>query len=788
MNDRVEHPVGSRTPLLEAEPIVTGTALYSTDLYREGMLHCRLRYSDHPRARVIKVDTARAQSMPGVAAVITAADAPTSFLQLVGLSVFDRSFLVSGMVRCVNDVIAAVAAVDEVTAEAAVNALDVEYEVLSPVLSFEQAVAENAPLVHEDKPGYHIADYMRPFFDPAPNNIATQLRLQIGDVGLGRQQSAVVVNGTFTTQRMEHFSLEPHAALAEWDRAADRLTIWCSTGKTFRFLNQLAPVLGLPMSRIRVLTPHVGGDFGGKGQLAMEPYVALLARITGRPIKGVYSREEEFIASSHKTPFEIDLELGLSADGLLKFMKADMRCDTGAHDTYASMVQVHAAAHLAGTYEVPNLLVNGRVAYTNNISSGSFRGFGSPQATFARESLLDEAARLLRLDPIDLRLKNAWQPGSRTATGEVLDPERYSISVSETLQQARRVAADMARDLVRPAIKSRMARGIGVATGHQGIGGGIWAGADVGSAILKANFDGSFSLNVGVGDVGQGISTTLAQIVAEELQVMVDQLSVSALRDTDVAPYDGGASASRQLFVTGSAAHSAAVGMREKLREIATHLLEVAAEDLELVPGAMSVRGSPGRIATFEQIVGHSMRRLGEQPIVVGRFGSQVHRLDAQMQGAPYQAYDYVTQVVEVEVDRDTGVVTVTKVATIQDVGRAINPMIVEGQMEGGAMQGLGFALMEQIVLADGYVLNPHAFDYRIPRFRDSPAFRNVILEHPNPRGPYGAKGAGEAPMIPIAAAVANAIHDALGVRVRQLPITSDRVLAGLDEMEVVAR
>ncbi len=773
--------VGARVPLLESEAIVTGRALYSTDLYRAGMLHCRLRYSDHPHARILAIDASRARAMKGVVAVLTAADAPAEFMQLVGLSVRDRQLLATDKVRCINDVIAAVAAEDEPTAEAAVNAIDVDYEILPAVLTFDEAIAPGALLVHEGKPRYGTADYISPFFDPSPGNLATRLQLEVGNVEAARARCAVIVGGRYSTQRMEHFSMEPHAALAEWDAAAGRLTVWCSTGKTFRFLNQLAPLVGLPMSRLRLVTPHVGGDFGGKGQLTLEPYVALLAKMTGRPVKGVFSRTEEFVVSSHKTAFDMDVEIGIAADGRFEFLRADLRSDTGAHDTYASMVQIHGAAHLPGPYEFPNVLITGRVAYTNNISSGSFRGFGSPQVTFARESLLDEAARELGIDPIELRLRNSWKPGSVTATGQVLSPERHGVSVAKTLVGARKVAEELRAGLDRSDPDGDVARGIGIATGHQGIGGGIWAGADIGSVVLKANFDGTMALTVGVGDVGQGTSTALAQIVAEELRIPLTQLSVNALRDTDVAPYDGGASASRQLFVTGSAAQAAGVEMRARLLEIAGQMLEVAAEDLELHDGEVHVRGFSDRGLALGDIVRHSMQRLGEQPLVVGRFSSPVQQLDSNMHGAPFQAFDYVTQVVEVAVDRSTGRVEVTRLATVQDVGRAINPMIVEGQMEGGAVQGIGFALMEEIVLDEGRVTNPHAFDYRLPRFPDAPDIRNEILEHANPRGPHGAKAAGEAPMIPVAAAIGNAIRDAVGVRLTRLPMSSESVLDALD-------
>lgn len=768
---------GSRQPILNAESLASGTALFTSDLRRPNMLHCCLRYSDHPHARIRSISTTRAAMVPGVVVIITAADVPEAFLRPVGLSVADRELLVRDTVRCMNDVVAAVAAEDGETAAAAVELIEVEYEVLPAILSTADAVAENAPPVHSEKHGYGVADYVDAYFVRDSSNVATELRFERGDVDAARSGSAVVVENHFSTQRMEHFSMEPHAVLAEYDPVAERLEVWCSTGKPFRILNQLAPVLDLPLSRIKLVAPHVGGDFGGKGELTLEPYCGQLAMITGRPVKGVYTRSEEITASSHKTPFDIDMQIGLDAAGQILYMDADIVSDTGAHDTYASMVQIHGATHLSGTYVVPNLSVRARVLYTNNINSGSFRGFGSPQVTFARESLLDEAASRLGLDPIVLRLKNAWVAGATTSTGEVLDSERYGVSVTDCLAAAARRWSAL-RNRRRLPKDEQVRYGIGIASGHQGIGGGIWAGADSGTVIVKANLDGTMAVTVGVGDVGQGASTTMAQIVAEELRLPLSSLSVNRFRDTDEAPYDAGASASRQVFVSGSAAHAAGAQMRAQLIAIAADVLEIQEEDLIASEGRVHVKGTPQRGLSYEDLVRHSINALGLQPIAVGSFSSKVSRLDEELRGAPFQAFDYVTQIAEVEVDADTGVVKVIGLWTFQDVGKAINPMIVEGQIEGGATQGIGFALMERIVLDEGRVINPLAFDYRIPRFADTPHFTHEILEHANPRGPYGAKGAGEAPMIPTAAAVANAIKDAVGVRLTSLPMLPQDIWA----------
>ncbi|HET9000167.1 MAG TPA: xanthine dehydrogenase family protein molybdopterin-binding subunit [bacterium] len=771
--------VGSRTPRTDSAAFVSAKARFATDLTLPGMLHCRLLYSSQAHARILDIDVSDAVRLPGVEAVVTAADAPP--MNLTGMSIAGRALLAGSTVRSVADVVAAVAAVDEETAQRAVERIKVRYEDLPAVFSLETALAENAPLVHDAKDHYHLSPWLRHWAVLEPGNVSSHFRLQKGDVDRGKSRSHLIVRDRFRTQRMEHFSMESHAAVVSYDPATDRLTVWSSSGKPFRTLAQLASLLNLPMNRINVIYMPTGGDFGGKGEITVEPYCAMLSMRTGRPVKCVYSREEEFFAATCKTPFDIDLAIGVDRDGLILFMEGDLGLDTGAYNSMPAMVSVHAATHLEGPYNVPNIVVGARCVYTHNVMSGSFRGFGTPQVTFARESLLDEVAKTLRVDPVELRLRNAWTPGAITCTGQRLDPAMHTVDVRDTIIAAAQSSHWAARkaEFHRAGGADAKQRGIGIATAHHGLGGASFLGADTATTFVKPNPDGTVMIISGASDVGQGIDTALSQIVGEALGLPRSAIGI-AFKSTDGVPQDLGASASRTMYAVGNATRSAALDLREKLVRVTARMLEADPHDIECNEGRLFVRGAPGRALAFDEVVAYSMRKLGEQPFGIGTHRGRGVPLNEQAQGDSYQTFDYATQVAEVEVDMETGEVHVQRLVNAQDVGKAVNPLIVEGQLEGGMVMGLGFALMEEVICRDGHVANPYAFDYRTPRAGDVPDIETVILEHGDPTGPYGAKGVGEICMNPTAAAIANAIADATGIRVTSLPITPEKVARAL--------
>jgi CO/xanthine dehydrogenase Mo-binding subunit len=772
-------PLGSRIPRIDAAAFVTGQARFATDWGLPGMLHCQLLYAEQAPARITGIDVSAARRLPGVEAILTAAD--VRGLPRTGMGIVARSLFAEDTVQTVADVVAAVAAVDEATARRAVELVNVTYEDRPGAFSLDEARRRGAPLVHPRKEEFDVVPWLRRWIVRDQGNVLTHFRLRRGDVAAGRAQAAVVVQDHFRTQRMEHFSMEPHAAVVSYDAATQRVTLWSSTGKPFRTITQLAELLQVPVNHVNAVFVPTGGDFGGKGEVTIEPYCALLSKKTGRPVKGVYSREEEFFAATCKTPFDIDLALGADRDGLLVFMDAGLWLDTGAYNSMSAMVSVYAAVLVEGPYNVPNVSVDARCVFTHNIMSGSFRGFGSPQVAFARESLIDEAAKSLGLDPVEIRLRNGWRPGATTCTGQVLSPDRHSVTVRETIRAAAEAGgwtAWRADPQGRGRGGARKRRGLGIATAHHGLGGPAVAGVDTATAFVKANPDGTVTVISAAADVGQGIDTALSQIVAEALKLPRAAIAVAA-KSTDTVPEDYGASASRTMYSVGNAVRAGALDLRNKLIHIAARMLEADPQDVECAEGTLFVRGAPARALTLAEVAHHAIRRQGEQPVGVGRHRGQAVPMDDQAQGE-LQTFEYSTQVAEVEVDLDTGEVRVLRLVNAQEVGRAVNPLIVEGQLEGGMVMGLGFALLEEIVCRDGQVLNPYAFDYRIPHAEDMPELVTVTLEHRDPIGPFGAKGVGEICMDPTAAAIANAVADAIGVRVTSLPITPEKVLQAL--------
>ncbi len=773
--------LGARIPRIDAAAFVTGQARFATDLSVPGMLHCQLRYSEQAPARITGIDVSAARQLPGVEAVLTAADVPG--MPRTGMGFVARSLFARETARTVADVVAAVAAIDEATARRAVELIDVTYEDLPGAFSLDDARRQDAPLVHPETASLPVVPWLQRWTVRDQGNVVTHFRVRKGDTAAARPRAAVVVQDRFRTQRMEHFSMEPHGAVVNYDAATDRVTLWSSTGKPFRTITQLAELLQLPTNRVTAVYVPAGGDFGGKGEVTIEPYCALLSKKTGRPVKGVYSREEEFFAATCKTPFDIDMALGAERDGALVFIDAGLWLDTGAYNSMSAMVSVYASVLVEGPYNVSNVSVDARCVFTHNVMSGSFRGFGSPQVAFARESLIDEAAKALSLDPVEIRLRNGWRPGAVTCTGQVLSPDRHSVTVCETIRAAAEASGWEARraDARTPSgTDGRKRRGIGIATAHHGLGGPAVAGVDTATAFVKANPDGTVTVISAAADVGQGIDTALSQIVAEALGLPRAAIAIG-IKSTDAVPEDYGASASRTMYSVGNAVRAGALDLRQKLVGVAARMLEADPQDVDCAQGKLFVRGAPGRALAIAEVVHHAMRGEGEQPIGVGRHRGRAVPMNAEARGE-LQTFEYSTQVAEVEVDLDTGDVRVLRLVNAQEIGRAVNPLIVEGQMEGGMVMGLGFALLEEVVCRDGQVLNPYAFDYRIPRAEDAPELVTVMLQHRDPIGPYGAKGVGEICMDPTAAAIANAVADAIGTRVTSLPITPEKVLRALRE------
>jgi CO/xanthine dehydrogenase Mo-binding subunit len=766
--------LGRRLPKINSVSTVTGRGAYTVDLTVPGMLYTRVLRSPHPHARIVKLDVSRARALPGVAAVITAEDVGANYL---GASVKHRPLLAAGVVRCFGEPIAAVAAIDETLAAKAIELIDVEYVPLPAVFDVSAATAPGAPLIHPDKTIYARLPALEQWFVREPGNVSHRVRLVSGNVDAALAKAPKVYKASFATQPVSHVCPETHAALATIEPSG-RLAVWCSTGKPARVHGQICGLLGIDSSKLRVEVADVGCDFGAKGEVSIEAIVALLAQKTRRPVKGTFSREEEFTGAGLRIATEIDATLGVAANGRLLALDMAFRNDIGPYDGYGSMVTVWAAVCATGPYDIAEVRIIGESIYTNNLRGASFRGFGNPQVSFAREGLLDIAAKDLGIHPIELRRRNAWTDGSVTVTGQQMHSDRYGLGFIETLDRLRDrfPAAE-----VRRAEDGAIRRGVGYACGVHGSGYGCLIDADTSGAIVKLAPDGTFVLFTGAMDVGQGTTTSIIQLVAETIGVEPEQVILSS-QGTDAVPFDGGASASRQLYISGNAALRAAQSVRSRILAIAAEMLDIDADKLVIRDGVVRAADPnlSNRSIALPRLAFHAINVRGEQPIGFGTYSLQGALLDAEGKGNPIGAFLFASQRAEVEVDMETGIVRVLSLAGAHDVGRAINPLVIEGQIEGSLIQGMGYALLEEVRQHEGRPIGPDLEHYLVPMSADLPELVPIIVETHEPSGPLGAKGVGEAGLVPTAAAIANAIESAAGVRITRLPITPERLLEAL--------
>ena len=738
--------VGHGKPHPDARSKVTGEAVYAGDLYFEGMLYAKVLRSEYPHARILGIDTSEARALPGVAAVITAEDVPG--VKNHGLSRQDWPVLAYDKVRYVGDAIAVVAADSEETAAQAAGMIKVTYEPLPVVASAEQALAEGAPLVHEG------------------GNVLEHIQLNQGDVGKGFAQADITVENEYRTPRGDHAFMEPEAAVGLVDDEG-RVVVHVGSQIPFSDRAQIAASLALPEDQVRVIQTKIGGAFGGKEDIAGQIHVALLAKITGRPVKLVYTREESMTAHPKRHECLIRLRTGAKKDGSLVAVEAFILGDSGAYASLGPHVMTRAATHSLGPYEVPNATVDCYAMYTNNPPAGAYRGFGAPQAHFAAETQMDILAEKLGVSPLDLRRRNALRVGAVTVTGQEL---RESVGLLETIDRI-----DEAREALSatPPPPGRH-RGWGVACAYKnvGLGGGLADSAGVEVELLD---DGRALVRAGAAEVGQGIVTVLAQIVAEELGVDYDRIEV-LVGDTDLTPDGGATTASRQSYISGNAARLAAQKLKDILRQAVSEELDTAPD--ALVFARESVSGSSGREIPLTEAI-RLAKREGLST-VASEVYTPPKTVPLGEKGDAHFAYGYATQAAEVEVDITSGKVRVLRVIAAHDVGNAVNPMSVEGQVEGGIVMGLGFALMEDFTLRKGVPDKTTLTRYRIPTTQEMPQMMPIVVEHPTADGPYGAKGVGEITSIPTAPAITNAIYDAVGVRVFSLPATPQVILAGL--------
>ena len=754
-------------PVTRGESVdkVTGAWIYGTDFKTQGMLHAKVLRSPYPHARIVSIEVGRARQLKGVRAVITGADVPFRF----GSAVQDEPFLARGKVRFSGEAVAAVAAVNEEIAREAIDLIDVEYDELPAVFNSLQAMEADAPLVHEDIEQYQIEGA---FTSYPRTNIISHTKIRRGDIERGFDDSDFVYEDVFSTQYIHTCPMEPHNAVAQVG-ADGGITLWSSTQAPYNFVRDLGNAFGVPYNQVRVICTGVGGGFGSKSYLRTEPLtVALAMHTNGAPVRYATTRDEEFTACSSKHPTHLTFKTGVKKNGTIVARKITSVFNTGGYADTGPLVSRNGAFSGTGPYRIPNVWIDSYCVYTNNPLGGAFRGFGVPQLTWAHESQMDMIAHRLGIDPVEIRMRNLFDPGDSTCTGEVLD---VSVGVKDTLRRAVEVSAY--EKPVEPSRTSTLVRGRGLATMHK-----LTNTPSTSNAIIKMHQDGSVNLLCSSLEIGQGIYTALRQMVAERLGIEIEHVRISP-PDTSYTPFDQSTSASRSVFHMGNAMMRAADNLTEKLCQMAAPLLECSSDLVEYREGAVWQKNFNTFLSTRDIIQGH----FGPRGATVqgdGSFTPPSAKPDKETGQTPKASafWMYATQVADVEVDLETGRISVLRVVAAHDAGKIINPNDAKGQIEGGVVQGVGATLLEEMVVEDGIVTNPSFAEYKIPSAMDIPEIVPVFVETHHTGGPYGAKGLGEPVLAPTSPAIANAIFNATGARITSLPITPEKVLQALRE------
>ncbi|NMH97480.1 molybdopterin cofactor-binding domain-containing protein [Pseudonocardia acidicola] len=754
--------VGTNARRADGDDKVRGAAVYGMDYGQTGTLQAKLLRSPVPAGRIRRLDTARAAALPGVRAIITAADVPDT---TSGWILKDQPMFAREEVRYIGEPIAAVAADTLAQAEAAVAAIELEIDPLEALTDMDAALAEGARLIH---PAWESYQMLAP--GPRSGNVAWESTLDRGDVDAAFAAAHLVVEDEFSTQRQHQSPIEPHAAVGRFE--GGRYVVHSPAQFPFLVRDRLAEWLGIAPSKVRVVVTTIGGGFGGKIDAMLEPFVCVLARRTGRAVRLVNTRAEELQTAGPRENAKIRIRTAVSANGEILAQEADTIADNGAYSGEIVACAAVPGLVFGGTYRVPVARYRTRVVYTNTAPTAAFRGVNGPYAMFALEQHLDHIAAKLGMDRRELRLRNVVKAGEAIANGQVLDDAVFEEGFAKVEQIAPWAAQA-------PSGNPRGLRG-------KGIGAVTWlTNPGPGGATVKINEDGTAGVICAGAEIGTGaVAAGLRQIVAEELGLTPDDVIILAA-DTDAGTYDGGAQGSRTLFSLGNAAVQASAQVREQLLEVAANLLEANPADLELADGHVQVTGSPGAKVPLAAVAQTALYTAG--PIsATGRHITPPVQFDSGcLTGALFTGFatpTYHVHSAEVEVDPDTGKVTILRYVVAQDVGRAINPQQVEGQIHGGVLQGVGYALYEDLRVADGVTVDHSLENYRLPTAFEAPPIDIALLDNPWPDGPYGAKGAGEPSLIPVAAVIASAVSDAIGKPIRSLPITPFDVLAALRE------
>jgi CO/xanthine dehydrogenase Mo-binding subunit len=751
--------VGKPVTRIEGVSKVTGKTVYADDMQLPRMLHAKVLGSPYAHARIKAIHTGKAREHLGVEAVVTAADLPEykkNASNRRGIIFPDDEVLFHGQP------VAAVLASDPHVAEEALALIEVDYEALPPVVDPIAAMAEDSPLVRSpltdvdrsEERGHVTAGVEQKEAEGKPTNIASQMNFKRGDIEAGLAEADVLVEHTWRSAVVHQSYIEPHSMIADYD-ASGHLSVWTSTQAPFYISEELSQTLGIPENKIRVTATEVGGGFGGKIYL-QELMVAALAMMVRRPVKYIMSRKEDMLAATPAPQAVVELKTGMKSDGTLTALQSRVIYDSGA---FPGAPMLPGCLLVGGYYKCLNLDIQGYEVLTNKVSVGALRAPGAHNVTFAIESHMDAMARELGLDPIEVRLKNAVEEGDPLPSGQPYP----RIGLKECI------------DAIAESEVWKRRRNREQGTGNRGVGlaiGGWLGGLQPASAIVCLNSDGTINVTVGSADI-TGTNTSFAQIAAEVLNVPMEMVNV-VTGDTRTAPYAGMSAGSKTTYTVGRAVKLAAEDARRQMLEIAARRLEAAPEELEMRDGVIRLNGSDEKTIDFRRIGRITTGFAAPHAAIVGSGAISTRKM----------APGFTAQAAEVEVDTETGEITLLGFAIAQDAGFAINPLSVAGQMEGGASQGLGIALSEEMLYDEqGRLVNGNLLDYRMPTTRDLPPIESIIVEVPSEEGPYGARIVGEPSIVAGAAAVANAVADAIGVRVTEAPITPERVLRALGKI-----
>jgi CO/xanthine dehydrogenase Mo-binding subunit len=743
--------IGHSVPRNDVLYKVRGQAKYAANLTLPGMLHGRFVRSTHPYAKIKRVDTSKAAALAGVRCILTAADIPDDRL-LVGSLVKDTPILAKDIVRHVGEPIVAIAADTLETAYAAAALVEIDYEPLAPVLTPEDALKDDAPKLH------------------ANGNLIANLSNAVGDVDAALAKADVIVEDIYTNAPIEHCYLEPQGGMSFIDQDGVLTLLVCTQYPHFHH-KQLSDVTGLPPEKIRVIQTVVGGAFGGKIDVTIECASCLMTLKTGRPVKMLLESEEVFTATTKRHTMKIKHRLGATKDGRIVALDMDVLADGGAYSSYSLIVAGRCVVHAALPYDIANVRARVRTTFTNNMTSGAMRSFGIVKLAFATESQINKLADLLGLSPIAIRRINAADTGTKTVTGQIL----HAVGFKKTLDAIEPIYEERKKALAAEPKKPGIKRGLGLASLGYGIG---YSGVrNPSTARIELQEDGVVIANCGTPDIGPGSDTTLAQIVGEEAGVNIGRIRVVS-GDSTKTDDSGPTSASRTTYFSGNAALLAGRDFKKQFTALLAEKVGVPDKEIRIENDRVIVRND---VLRFED----ACAKIGADVSKIKAYG--VFNPDSQLdfvtfKGNPYPTYTYATQLAEIELDTDTGKVEVPRFWAAHDAGRIVNPMGAEGQIEGGVVMGLGMALWEKIARDGGFIENPSMRDYLLPGAKDVPTeITTLFVENTDDTGPFGAKGVAEASLIPVPAAVAAALHDAVGIRLNRMPMEAETIVETLN-------